>query len=43
MTKELHIREFKDSDYSHIAMLEEAFYPDKKHSEEFFRFRGKNG
>ncbi len=42
MTKELHIREFRDSDYSHIVSLEEAVYPDKKHSEESFRFRDKN-
>ncbi|MEF8873752.1 MAG: GNAT family N-acetyltransferase [Candidatus Thermoplasmatota archaeon] len=40
--EELHIRNFKDPDYSELVRLEEAVYPDKKHSEESFRFRDEN-
>jgi len=42
MTKELHVREFRDSDYSHIVSLEEAVYPGKKHSEEDLKHHDEN-
>ncbi len=42
MSKELRIREFKDTDYPDIVRLEEAVYPDKKELEESFRFNDEN-
>ncbi len=42
MKEELQIRTFEELDYPHIVRLEEAVYPDKKQSEESFRFNDEN-
>ncbi len=42
MKEELRIRTFEELDYPHIVRLEEAVYPDKKRSEESFRFNDEN-